>query len=165
MKLCFVQEICKKPLELNCSDCTFLCSLYHIPHNNLVRTSFLIKLRFVIVGLWNTIFALSMFYSLLKVFDSSNYQLLLVICFLLANIQSHFMQRTFVWKSKDPYFLEISRFLVSAVAISLMNFLLLVFFVEGLDFPVFQTQVPIALALTLLNFFFQKHLVFSLGKK
>jgi putative flippase GtrA len=125
----------------------------------------LIKVRFLTVGVWNTIFALSMFYTLLKVFDSTSYQLLLVICFLVANIQSHFMQRTFVWKSKDPYIQEIFRFLVSAVTISLLNFLLLVLFVEVLDYQVFETQVTIALAITSLNFFLQKRLVFKLEKK
>ena len=75
------------------------------------------------------------------------------------------MQRTFVWKSKDPYIQEIFRFLVSAVTISLLNFLLLVLFVEVLDYQVFETQVTIALAITSLNFFLQKRLVFNLEKK
>ena len=123
------------------------------------------KLRFLIVGLWNTIFALSMFYYFLKVFDNTSYQLLLAICFLLANLQSHFMQRTFVWQSREPYFLEISRFFVSAIVISLLNYLLLIFFVEALDYPIFETQTLIAVILTFLNFFFQKRLVFNLGEK
>ena len=123
------------------------------------------KLRFLIVGLWNTIFALSMFYYFLKVFDNTSYQLLLVICFLLANLQSHFMQRTFVWHSREPYFLEISRFFVSTIVISLLNYLLLIFFVEALDYPIFETQTLIAVILTFLNFFFQKRLVFNLGEK
>lgn len=125
----------------------------------------MIKIRFLIVGLWNTFFALSTLYLLLELFDNTNYRLILIISFLLANLQSHLMQRLFVWKSRDPYFMEIFRFLCGAVGISLLNFLLLAFLVEELGFPIFETQVVIALSITTVNFLFQKYFVFNPAKK
>jgi putative flippase GtrA len=131
----------------------------------LKRTAILIRVRFLIVGLWNTAFSLSMFYLFLKVFKSTNYQVLVLICFLLANIQSHLMQRTLVWKSKEPYFSELFRFIVNAIAISLLNFILLVLFVDLFNYPIYETQVFLALLLTIFNYYFQKHTVFKHLKK
>ena len=127
----------------------------------LKRTVILIRVRFLIVGLWNTTFSLSMFYLFLKVFKSTNYQVLVLSCFLLSNIQSHLMQRIFVWKSKEPYFSEIFRFIMSAIAISLLNFILLVLFVDLFNYPIYKTQVFLALLLTIFNYYFQKHSVFK----
>jgi putative flippase GtrA len=127
----------------------------------LKRSAILIRVRFLIVGLWNTAFSLSMFYLFLKLFKSTNYQVLVLICFFLANIQSHLMQRTFVWKSKEPYFSEIFRFIVNAILISAINFILLVIFVDLFNYPIYETQVFLALLLTIFNYYFQKHSVFK----
>ena len=139
--------------------------MVHATSHESQGTFLLNKMRFLIVSLWNTCFALSVFYLLLNALAKTSYQLVLVICFLLANLQSHFMQRNLVWKSRGPYFHELFRFYVSAILISSMNLILLAYFVEILNFPVYESQVFLALTLAIANYFFQKYLVFRLHKK
>jgi putative flippase GtrA len=119
-----------------------------------------LRKRYLFVGLLNTIFSVTLFYILLHVFQNLQYQLTLLICFFIANLESHFTQRLLVWESVNPYFSELGRFFVGAIGMFLINLLLLTFFVDFLDYNTFASQVFLVLILPILNFFFQKHAVF-----
>ena len=124
----------------------------------------LIQLRYFIVGLWNTFFGIGIFYLLLKLLSVVDYRLILSISFILANLQSHLTQRTLVWRSEERYGAELTRFIVGAIGIFIINLLLLTFLVDFLGYATFQSQVFLTLLLTILNFFFQKHAVFRASR-
>ena len=119
------------------------------------------KKNYLIVGLLNTCFSVTLFYVLLQILQSVQYQLVLFICFVIANLQSHFTQRFLVWKSTNPYFSELMRFFSCAIGIFVVNLVLLSLLVEFLGYETFESQVSLTLLLTILNYFFQKHAVFK----
>jgi len=121
----------------------------------------LIQFRYLIVGLWNTIFGIGVFYLLLKSLIGADYRLILFLSFVLANLQSHLTQRTLVWRSEEGYFAELARFFVGAIGIFIINLLLLTLLVDFLGYATFESQVFLTLLLTILNYFFQKHAVFN----
>ena len=119
------------------------------------------KRKYLFVGALNTLFSVILFYILLQLLQNVQYQVVLFACFVIANLQSHFTQRSLVWKSRNPYHLELMRFLAGAIGIFLLNVLILTFLVEILGFPTFQSQVFLTIALAVLNYFFQKNAVFK----
>jgi putative flippase GtrA len=124
----------------------------------------LIQFRYLIVGLWNTVFGIAIFYLLLKFLIGTDYRLLLFITFILANLQSHVTQRTLVWRSEERYFAELIRFFAGAIGIFVINLLLLTLLVDFLNRKTFESQVFLTLVLTILNYFFQKHAVFKVSQ-
>ena len=120
----------------------------------------LLKLKFVVVGVWNTFFGLILFLILLKIFSQSNYFILLVVSFLVSTTQSHSMQRRFVWKSDANYPRELLKFFVGTSGTFVINLVTLPFFVEVLNFPIYLSQILLVLLLTILGYSFQKYLVF-----
>ena len=122
----------------------------------------MIQTRYVIVGLWNTIFGVGTFYLLLKILSDEGYKLALLISFVLANLHSHWTQRVIVWKSKENYVSELIRFFAGAIGMFVLNLMLLTLLVEILKYATFKSQVLLTLLLTILNYYFQKHAVFKL---
>jgi putative flippase GtrA len=121
----------------------------------------LIQFRYLIVGVWNTIFGIGIFYLLLKFLIGVDYRLVLFISFILANLQSHLTQRALVWRSTERYVRELLRFFVGAVGIFVVNLLILTLMVDFLGYETFESQVLLTLVLTIANYFFQKHAVFK----
>jgi putative flippase GtrA len=119
------------------------------------------KIKYLIIGVLNTIFSVTLFYALLQILQNVQYQLILFVCFIIANIQSHITQRVLVWKSLNPYFSELMRFFMGAIGIFVINLLLLTFLVDFLGYETFESQVLLTLVLTIANYFFQKHAVFK----
>lgn len=118
------------------------------------------KRRYLFVGLLNTFFSVTLFYVLLQVLQNLQYQLILLICFFIANLESHFTQRTLVWKSANPYFTELARFFLGAIGMFFVNLTLLTFLVDFLGYRTFESQVFLVCFITVLNYLFQKHAVF-----
>lgn len=125
---------------------------------------FNLKKRYLFVGLLNTLFSVTLFYVLLRVLQNLQYQLILLICFFIANLESHLTQRFLVWKSVNPYFPELLRFFLGAIGMFLINLSLLTFLVDFLGYKTFESQVFLVLVLPILNYFFQKHAVFKSRK-
>ncbi len=119
------------------------------------------EIRYVAIGLWNTLFGIGSFYFLWRISHESNYKLVLFLSFCLSNVQSHFTQRFVVWKSKNPYFPELKRFFVGAIGLFFLNLSLLTFLVEVFKYPPFEVQVFLTFAVVVLSFFFQKYAVFK----
>lgn len=121
----------------------------------------MIQFRYLIVGVWNTIFGIGIFYLLLKFLIGVDYRLILFISFVLANLQSHLTQRALVWRSKERFVPELIRFFIGAIGIFVINLLLLTFLVDFLGYQTFESQVLLTFVLTIANYFFQKHTVFK----
>jgi putative flippase GtrA len=120
-------------------------------------------LRFLFTGAWNTFFGLGLFYFLLK--TGLNYQIVLLCSFTIATAQSHFTQRTFVWKSNQAYHRELIRFYAGTFGFYISNALLLPLFVEGFNLDLFVSQCIVTFTLTIFSFWFQKRFVFFQSEK
>ena len=119
------------------------------------------KKSYLIVGVLNTSFSLALFYILLQILKGLQYQFILFMCFVIANLQSHYTQRVLVWKSTNPYFSELMRFIAGAIGNFTLNLVLLTLLVEILGYATFESQVFLTLLLTTMSYFFQKHAVFK----
>jgi len=118
------------------------------------------EISFLVVGVWNTIFGLSLFYLLLKIIPELNYFIILTSSFIISTLQSHFSQRSFVWRSSGPYLYELMKFFWGTFGSFIFNLACLPVLVEYLHFPVYLSQVLIVFLLTIFSFFYQKNIVF-----
>lgn len=141
-------------------------------HRNLFRLKIKIEkitnrtrneIIFLAFGVWNTIFGISLFYLLLKFIPDLNYFVILVSSFIVSTVQSHFTQRNFVWRSRAPYLCELMKFFWGTSGSLIINLACLPVLVEYLQFPIFLSQVLIVFLLTILSYFYQKHLVFGVN--
>lgn len=121
------------------------------------------KISFLAVGVWNTIFGLSLFYLLLKFIPELNYFVILASSFIISTVQSHFSQRNFVWHSSAPYLYELIKFFWGTLGSFIINLACLPILVEYLQFPIFLSQVLVVSLLTIISYFYQKHLVFGVN--
>lgn len=121
-----------------------------------------IEAKFLTLGIWNTLFGLFLFYLLseqVEVFQ--NYQISLLITFLVSTTQAHYTQRKFVWKSEGRYFDELLKFGLATLLIYFVNIVLLELFLRNSSLEVFEAQVVCILILTVLSFGIQKRIVFK----
>lgn len=104
-----------------------------------------VKVRFLIVGVWNTLFGLLVF-SLADVTIGrvAGYLASVSVMFALAVPQAHLAQRVWVWRSHAPYLAELFRFSWVFVVAYVVNVVLLAFAVEVLDAPTLPSQIVIS---------------------
>lgn len=117
--------------------------------------------RYVAIGFWNTLFSLFIFRFFLNIFSGYHYQILLLITFLISNIQSHSMQRRFAFKSKKPYKFELFRFFLGSFLAYFLNALLLHLMMKFTNLEVFNSQVLITILLIFFSYFLHKKLIFN----
>jgi putative flippase GtrA len=109
--------------------------------------------KFLVVGIWNTIFGTTIFLliSYFLHFKNSNY-VVVTIASMLGVFQSHLTQRVFVWKTKDPYFPELIRFTMGYLLIFTLNLLAVLIFVDLLGFNFNKTQMVFTIFSVFLSF-------------
>jgi putative flippase GtrA len=106
------------------------------------------EVRFLLAGGWNTVFGLGVFAFLqLTVGDVIGYPAVLTISTVIAVLQSHLIQRRFVWHSTLPYGTELLRFSSVYVVQYAANLALLALAVEVMELPVVPSQVAITAVL------------------
>jgi putative flippase GtrA len=120
-------------------------------------------LRYVVVGLWNTIFGFLAFTVLLAALGDRLYLLALVIAQAAAVVQAHWTQRRFVWRSSAPYLAELVRFSTIYLAVLIANVALLYAAVEWVGTPPLVTQYVIGGGLVLTSYFAQRRWAFAAG--
>jgi putative flippase GtrA len=126
---------------------------------NLMGTLSTRKIKFLLVGFWNTFFGLTIFYFLSNTL--TNYQYALILSFILATIQSHCTQRNIVWNSTNAYTHELFKFSLGISFFYIINAALLPICVELFELDVFLSQILITLTLTISSFYLQKGYVFK----
>jgi|LakMenEpi03Aug12_release.lakeMendotaPanAssembly.Ray.scaffolds.fasta_scaffold394850_2 putative flippase GtrA len=120
-----------------------------------------LEIKFILVGFWNTLFSIGLFYIFLQNLPSINYQLALFFCFLVSTIQSHFTQRNLVWHSNKKQFPELLKFFMINVSLYITNAITLPFLLRVSKLDVFTAQVLLTFFLTFLNYLIQKKIVFK----
>ena len=116
--------------------------------------------RYLLVGLWNSVFGVGIFLILSQSFPKLSDSLILLISYLVSIVQAHFMQRKFVWSSAERYFQELVRFSGAYISQFVANLVLLQIFVRFIGLNRSASQVIIVLILTVVMFFVNKNGVF-----
>jgi putative flippase GtrA len=116
--------------------------------------------RYLLVGLWNSVFGVGIFLILSQSFPKLSDSLILLIAYVVSIVQAHFMQRKFVWSSNERYFQELVRFSGAYISQFAANLVLLQIFVRFVGLNRSVSQVIIVLILTVVMFFVNKNGVF-----
>ena len=116
--------------------------------------------RYLLVGLWNSVFGIGIFLILSLSFPKLSDSLILLIAYVVSIVQAHFMQRKFVWSSKERYFQELVRFSGAYISQFVANLVLLQIFVRFVGLNRSVSQVIIVLILTVVMYFVNKNGVF-----
>ena len=117
--------------------------------------------RYIVVGVWNTVFGIATFLLVSSLLFSWPNYLVLFLSYLISIVQSHFSQRFFVWVSIKPYFGELMRFGAGYILQFLMNVVLLEIGVKVFSLHRNSCQVFITVTLVFFSFFLNKKYVFS----
>ena len=120
------------------------------------------KSRFVIVGSWNTLVAWVIFIVLQKFFvPPLTNQISIVATYFFSVLNSYVMQRIFVWESLHRVRKELPKFLIVSMIHLLLNLLLIRFFVDYMDYPIFATQFAVTIFLLGLTYLLLKNWTFK----
>ncbi len=120
------------------------------------------KSRYLLVGAWNTLFGVALFaltFSWLG--ERVPYPWILLACQVIAVLQAHWSQRTFVWRSLGSFWPELSRFSIVYVASYFANLGALALCVEWIGWPVLPSQVGITGALVVATYAVNRRWTFN----
>ena len=116
--------------------------------------------RYLLVGIWNSLFGLSNFYLFSIVFDTWPDLVVLGCSYIISIVQAHVAQRRFVWQSKSPYLPELARFSSAYIIQFAINSALLVLSDMSLTVNREIRQTIIVIFLTIVFYFVNKKGVF-----
>ncbi|WP_454169931.1 GtrA family protein [Microbacterium paulum] len=119
-------------------------------------------LRYLIVGGYNTLFTLAVFWVLDRLWGAAlGVQPVYWISAVVGILNGFLTQRIFVWRVRGAWRRELAKFAVVNLVVAVLNSLLLFVTVTLLGLPTFPTQVAITSVLIILAFFANRHWVFA----
>ena len=118
------------------------------------------KVRFLLVGVANTVFGYLLFAGLLLVVGEDSYVLTGVISHLLSTTLSFGLNRTYVFESGGRILLQYLKFQVTYTLILALNLALLIAFVEFLGWPVLVAQAVCLFFVAVSSFLGHKYFSF-----
>ena len=121
--------------------------------------------RYLLVGIWNSLFGILAFAIILKIAGVDRHQLALALGYVVAILQSHLTQRRYVWKSKTPYFTELLKFSALYLVQYPLNVLGLLVLVDLFGMKPIIAQSGLTFLLTLGLFFTNKLFIFRVRRK
>lgn len=120
------------------------------------------KLRFLVVGGWNTLFGYLSFYVLyLLTADRLHYLVIAVFAHFVAVIQSYAMQRRMVFRSSAPIVGEFLRFNASLVGTLLFGLLAMYLLVEAVALSPLVAQAIVILTSVILSYVLHSRISFA----
>jgi putative flippase GtrA len=124
------------------------------------------EVRYIIVGIWNTFFALFTFVVILNLFEEElELWLILTISSAIGVSQSFTTQRKFVWQSTNVVWREFPKFITVSTFQYLANIALLHVFTQWLGLPVLASQLVIMVILIMTTFVVFRLWVFSIDSE
>jgi putative flippase GtrA len=121
-----------------------------------------VQFRYLLGGIWNSFFGIVLFGILLLLLEEQiGYLGVLTISMPISIVQSHFIQRRFVWSTSSSYRQELIRFSTVYAAQYILNVVLLWGAVELLNLPVFISQLIIVGFLIISSYLVNKKWTFS----
>ena len=119
------------------------------------------KIRFLLVGGYNTVFSYLLFAGLLWLFNGQYEQLALALSFALSSINSFWTQKIYVFGSKAPAWPEFVKCLGTWGISYGLNATLLWGFVDGIGMNAYIAQIIILVILTIFSWVMLKHFAFK----
>lgn len=120
------------------------------------------KLRFLIVGGWNTLFGYLSFYVLyLLTADRLHYLVIAVFAHFVAVVQSYAMQRRMVFRSAAPIVGEFLRFNASLFGTLLFGLLAMYLLVEAVALSPLVAQAIVILTSVILSYVLHSRISFA----
>jgi putative flippase GtrA len=124
------------------------------------------KIRFIIIGGWNTVFGYSVFVVLwLLLRNIFHYQLVLLITYILTLFHNYFTLKTFVFKAKGEFKHEYPRCFISSILGLISNACFLLIFVDTLKIQVLIAQILSMTLTAIATYFLHKYFTFQMHKK
>ena len=119
--------------------------------------------RYLLVGIWNSIFGLGSFLILSQGFPELYDSLVLFFSYVISIVQAHYSQRKLVWKSQEGYLGELFRFSGAYISQFVVNLILLQAFVHYIGLSRSVSQLIIVVLLTVGMYFINKKGVFRVN--
>ena len=135
-----------------------LLELYLIVYHFWMR--FPEKLRFVLVGGYNTVFGYLLFVCFVFLLTEKYSQIALLASYLLGSINSYLTQKYYVFATKNVSFKEYLQCVMTWMGSYVINAVLLYVLVDVLHFNVYAMQVLCLIICAVFNYVFLKHFVF-----
>lgn len=119
-------------------------------------------LRYLIVGAYNTLFTLAVFWLLDALWGQAlGVQAVYWIAAVAGIVNGFVSQRVFVWKATGAWRRELAKFFIVNLSVSVVNSALLFLTVTLWGLATFPSQVGITALLVILAFFANRHWVFA----
>ena len=120
------------------------------------------KIRYLIVGIYNTIFVYLVFVLLFYYFSSFvNYVLLLGLCHIIGVTNNFFTYRAFVFNVRKNNLRNYLRFNLVYLFTYLINLVLLVILTKKIYLNIYLAQGLIIVSIAIIGFFLNKNYSFS----
>lgn len=119
------------------------------------------KLRFLLVGGFNTVVSYLMFAGFLFVFGNAHYQLSLLLAWVLSSVISFTTQKIFVWQTKGKWIKEYIKCCLSWMVGYAINAVTLGLFVKILHFNVYVGQGVAIVITTVVTYILFKYFAFK----
>jgi hypothetical protein len=116
--------------------------------------------RYVVIGIWNSIFGVTVFIILSRLLKQTPDLLILALSYAISIIQAHFTQREIVWRTKTAYLPELIKFSSAYFMQFLINTCLLLLSAVLFEISREVRQGLIVLLLTFVFYFVNKRGVF-----
>ncbi|MCF8198589.1 MAG: GtrA family protein [Sulfuritalea sp.] len=120
------------------------------------------KLRFLVVGGWNTLFGYLSFYVIyLLTADRLHYLIIAILAHFVAVTQSYIMQRHVVFRSGAPVTIEFLRFNASHIGTLLFGLLSIYILVDAADLAPLAAQAIVILVSVILSYLLHSRISFA----
>lgn len=118
------------------------------------------KIRFVLVGGFNTVVAYSIFWVALQILGTSKYQISLLLSWVLSSFISFSLMRIFVFCSKDGWCSEYFKCVASWGVSYVCNAIILEIAVSYLQWNVYLSQIVAIIIYSCITYILFKYFVF-----
>jgi putative flippase GtrA len=121
--------------------------------------------KYIFIGIWNSIFGISVFILLSLFLKEGNSISILGASYIFSTLQAHFSQRKFVWKSESEYLPELLKFSSVYLLQFFLNSVLLVIMNSFMETSREVNQILIIFVLTIVFFYINKNGVFNVSRR
>jgi len=118
-------------------------------------------LLYIIVGSFNTLFALCLFPILFLSFNEVHYNILISISALLSTLVSFSTQAYFVFRKLDSLFYKFYKFVLFQFFIYLVNIFSMFILIELLAFNILITQIILTIIIAMSSYFIYRDKIFT----
>ena len=121
-------------------------------------------IKFIFVGIWNTIFGILLYTGAILLFGEKHYLLLGVLCNIIAITQTYFMYKFIVFKTKGNYLREYFRMYITYINSMVVGLILMYVMVTLLKINAIYANIIATLIIALFNFLMHKLFTFKSNK-